>query len=151
MILTDEGYTFVNHLLADPHDKNTRLVFADWCQEHDEPQVADYLRKVRTHKFVRLVERYGEAAIFNHRITIPTVLAQFVSYYKSHPAWGVLHIVLDESNVEDATIRWVVSQSLVERDAEGRKLALYLLQMSRTQRLVLPARVRAAKRKGASA
>jgi uncharacterized protein (TIGR02996 family) len=43
--MSDEA-AFLAALKANPADDTTRLVYADWLDEHDEPQKAEYLRAV---------------------------------------------------------------------------------------------------------
>lgn len=42
--MTDDEKSFWDHLLANPDDDTTRLVYADWLDEHDESAKAKYLR-----------------------------------------------------------------------------------------------------------
>ena len=39
-----EEEAFLEALKANPADDTTRLVYADWLDEHDQPQKAEYLR-----------------------------------------------------------------------------------------------------------
>ncbi len=43
--MSDEN-AFINTLKANPTDQNTRLVYADWLDDHDRPEEAEYLRGV---------------------------------------------------------------------------------------------------------
>lgn len=70
--------------------------------------------------------------------TIPEVVDAFVAYHEREPVWGSLHIVLDDDNVGDDSVRFCIEYAKEKGDAEGQRLAEILLTMSRTQRLRLP-------------
>lgn len=76
--------------------------------------------------------------------TIPEVLPDFLAYYRQHPAWGALHIVLDDGNVLDRDVEFCIKYAAENGDAEGERLARILLKMSVTQRAKLDAKVDAA-------
>ena len=42
---------FLDAIAADPRDMTTRLVFADWLDEHNEPELADEQRKFSVLRF----------------------------------------------------------------------------------------------------
>src|SRR4051812_44657635 len=46
-----ELYGFVDKLMTDPRDLVTRVIFADWLDENDEPELADYHRKWSLEKY----------------------------------------------------------------------------------------------------
>jgi uncharacterized protein (TIGR02996 family) len=50
----NEREAFLQAITADPRDLATRRAFADWLDEHDEPELADFHRKWT-------VEKYDEA------------------------------------------------------------------------------------------
>jgi hypothetical protein len=62
----------------------------------------------------------------------------FRSYLDLNPGWGSLHIVLEDGNVSDANVRFCVDYAQRNGDLEGERLALILLEMSKTQRRKLP-------------
>jgi hypothetical protein len=69
--------------------------------------------------------------------TVPEVRDRFLAY-KNRPgngAWGSLHVVLDDNNVEDHFVAWTIEHATERGDTEGAELARILLSMSRTQRL----------------
>jgi hypothetical protein len=72
--------------------------------------------------------------------TIPEVIDRFAAYYlrPGNGAWGSLHIVLDDGNVEDEFVRHCIGFALEDGDTEGIALAEILLTMSKTQRAKLP-------------
>lgn len=73
------------------------------------------------------------------RLTIPDVVDRFKAYHDNgHEAWGSLHIVLEDGNIEDHHIRSCRDYALAAGDAEGAALAELLLQLSKTQRRALP-------------
>lgn len=66
--------------------------------------------------------------------TIPEVAERFTEYLREHPAWGSLHIVLDDHNTEDGCVEFCIEFANEHGDAEGAELATILLRMSQTQR-----------------
>jgi RNase P subunit RPR2 len=89
------------------------------------------------------------------RLTIPEVVEQFATYYEKNPAWGDLHVVLDDHNVEDAFVQcclddvykslrneWNATHEQQMAWAQAHKLCRILLRLSKTQRLKLPTSVR---------
>lgn len=73
------------------------------------------------------------------KITIPDVLDRFVDYFekKGNGAWGSLHNVLEDQNIEDLHVRNCEKRAAERGDSEGLDLARILLQMSKTQRIRL--------------
>ena len=65
---------------------------------------------------------------------IPEVLPRFREYHTKHFAWGALHIVLDDGNVDDSSVQHCIEWAVQSSDAEGEALARILLSMSKTQR-----------------
>jgi hypothetical protein len=59
---------------------------------------------------------------------------RFKAYHQKHSAWGNLHVVLDDQNLEDDTVSFCKRTALDENDIEGAELADLLLQMTKTQR-----------------
>ena len=62
------------------------------------------------------------------------VVDRFRSYLAKNPAWGSLHLVLGDGNVQDSHVQFCLDQARAEDDGEGVELARLLLQMSKTQR-----------------
>jgi hypothetical protein len=79
----------------------------------------------------------GSTVTTVNRPTIPEVLDRFRAYRWHEPAWGALHIVLDDGNVKNADVRFCIELARERGDEEGRALAEILLTMTRTQRLKL--------------
>ena len=79
-------------------------------------------------------------AIQTIRPTLPDVAPQFAAYYAipGNEAWGSLHIVLDDGNVGDDSVRFCIEYAQSVSDVEGERLARILLTMSKTQRRKLP-------------
>lgn len=77
-----------------------------------------------------------------NRPSIPDVRARFAAYLQTHPAWGSLHVVLDDGNIEDCFVRYCLDRAVEMNDAEGIELAIILLTMSKTQRLKLGRSIR---------
>jgi hypothetical protein len=77
------------------------------------------------------------------KVTIPEVLDRFVAYYRGPRggAWGSLHIVLDDHNIEDHSVQFCIDNA--GDDEEGAALGEILLKMSKTQRGKIPDLVRA--------
>lgn len=69
--------------------------------------------------------------------SVPAVFDRFRRYHDRWPVWGVLHIVLDDMNVEDRDIEYAREWALEKGDEEGLELARILRAMSRAQRLKL--------------
>lgn len=72
--------------------------------------------------------------------SLPDVAAMFRAYYQQpgNGAWGSLHIVLDDGNTDDDSVRLCIGFAQERGDTEGERLANILLAMSRTQRRKLP-------------
>ena len=70
--------------------------------------------------------------------TIPEVLDEFDAYYQKNPAWGSLHVVLDEQNLHDDSVRYCIQWANEQGDQEGVFLGNILLLMSKTQRSAIP-------------
>ena len=66
--------------------------------------------------------------------TCPEVAPLVAAYLAEHPAGGALHIVLDDGNVDDASVAFCVNEAIEQGDADGEALARLLLAMSKTQR-----------------
>ena len=79
---------------------------------------------------------------------IPDVLPRFVAYYRAHPSWGSLHVVLDDGNIEDVFVRGCAEYAREQNDAEGGALADILLTMSKTQRGKISRLARASRQEG---
>jgi len=71
------------------------------------------------------------------------LIDRFVAYHEAplNGAWGSLHIVLDDGNVDDSSVRHCKDWAVERGDAEGAALADILLTMSKTQRHKLPNKV----------
>jgi hypothetical protein len=89
------------------------------------------------------------------RLTLPQVVERFARYYERprNGAWGDLHIVLDDHNVDDDSIDWcekhirdwLYDPPLAQWDYEiahdkmyGLMLCHFLRRLTKTQRLKLP-------------
>lgn len=68
--------------------------------------------------------------------TVPEVLPFIQEYYRKpeNCVGGNLHIVLEDSNVEDIHVKYCLKQAKAEHDKDGVRIAELLLQMSKTQR-----------------
>jgi hypothetical protein len=66
--------------------------------------------------------------------SIPDVIERFRAYNRQHGAWGSLHVVLDDGNVEDCHVEFCIAHAEQSGDTEGAELGRVLLQMSKTQR-----------------
>ena len=65
----------------------------------------------------------------------PALIERFRAYARVVGcAWGPLHIVMSDGNVEDDSIKFCIEAAVRDGDEEGVKLADLLLQMSWTQR-----------------
>lgn len=68
--------------------------------------------------------------------TCPEVAPMVRAYYgkPGNEAGGALHVVLDDCNVDDASVAFCVNEAIEQGDADGEALARKLLAMSKTQR-----------------
>ena len=73
---------------------------------------------------------------------VSEVRERFATYLQSHPAWGSLHVVLDDGNVADHFVQSCLDLAARNNDTEGVELAGILLVMSKTQRLKLGRSIR---------
>jgi len=75
--------------------------------------------------------------------TIPEVLERFAAYQRKELAWGCLHIVLDDGNVDNASVAFCIkyAERSEDPDPEAAKLGRILARMSKSQRLRLPRKV----------
>lgn len=71
------------------------------------------------------------------------LLERFAAYHKRHPAWGALHVILDDGNIRDIFVKLCRDDALKTGDVEGAALADILLTMSKSQRWKLPNKVHA--------
>lgn len=62
-------------------------------------------------------------------------LERFQAYYDVNPAWGNLHIVLDDENIKDDHIEYCIKRCVDHGDGAGCYLGNLLLKMSESQRL----------------
>lgn len=76
------------------------------------------------------------------RPSIPDVKERFAAYLQTHPAWGSLHVVLDDGNVETHFVYSCLERAIETDDLEGYELAKILMTMSKTQRLKLGRSIR---------
>lgn len=72
------------------------------------------------------------------RPTIPDVVRIFADYFEDNPTWGSLHVVLDDGNVGDDSIKHCIDVAREANDAAGLVLGRTLLTLSKTQRRALP-------------
>ena len=72
------------------------------------------------------------------RTTIPDVVRVFADYLEDNPTWGSLHVVLDDGNVGDDSIKHCIDVSREANDAAGLVLGRTLLTLTKTQRRALP-------------
>lgn len=66
--------------------------------------------------------------------TILEVLDKFVAYYRRHPAWGSLHVVLGDGNIDDGSVEFCRTWAAEHDDQDGVELCDLLMRMSKTQR-----------------
>lgn len=63
--------------------------------------------------------------------------ALFAQYYRENPAWGHLHIVLDDENIHENHVLYCRNEAERLGDTQAVYLADVLLGMSKSQRLKL--------------
>ena len=71
--------------------------------------------------------------------TVPEVRPLVRELYGRHSAGCCLHVVLDDGNVQDDSVRFCIEWARGRGCAECERLGEVLLQMSKTQRLKLGA------------
>lgn len=76
------------------------------------------------------------------KITIPEVIHLFQEYYDKNRAWGNLHIVLDDYNVDNDSVEFCIKQSIENNDEDGEFLARIMLKMTKTQRLKISKKIK---------
>jgi len=62
------------------------------------------------------------------------IMRRFRDYFADHPTWGVLHIALDDGNLEDSHIQFCIEYAGEQGDAEGQALARILMDFTPAQR-----------------
>lgn len=67
----------------------------------------------------------------------PEVVDRFAAYYRENPAWGSVHVVLDDHNLQHCSVDFCIGWAVENGDAEGEALARILRSMSRSQRVRL--------------
>ncbi len=60
---------------------------------------------------------------------------RFRAYHDGEPAWGSLHVVLEDENTEATSVAFCLEWAKKKGDPEGEALARLLLRMSEAQRL----------------
>ena len=75
------------------------------------------------------------------RLTIPDVLHEFRAYPLKDEAWGSLHNVMEDGNVDDDSVYWCYRHAKKVGDKAGQRLAGLLLNLTKTQRRKLPFKV----------
>ena len=70
----------------------------------------------------------------NERLTIPEFRRVAQQYAIDNPVGGSLHIVTDDSNLQDQHVSYCLDHALEKGDHYGACLALLLLHMTKTQR-----------------
>lgn len=80
----NDRIVFEKKLLADPTDDTTRLVFADWLDDHGEHHHAKYLREIRKLKFCRRVHRMGVHALSPY-LDLPRKVDDVTRYWTEPP------------------------------------------------------------------
>lgn len=63
-----------------------------------------------------------------------SIRQRFLDYYEENPTWGSLHIVLDDGNTEEDSVRFCVRAAEKSGDTEGAFLARLLLPLTDEQR-----------------
>jgi len=63
------------------------------------------------------------------------VVVRFAAYREQHPAWGSLHVVLDDGNAETKFVQECADDADARGDVEGAALARILLTLTESQRL----------------
>lgn len=101
-------------LRADPLDELTYLALADALEEAGRECEANRYRRGKP--------------------CVPDVYPAFLEYARRNPCWGSLHVVLEDDNHDDDSVKGCIDWADVRDDVEGARLARVLLRMSPTQR-----------------
>lgn len=64
----------------------------------------------------------------------PDILDRFQAYYCNNPAWGSLHIVLEDLNMGDVAVQFCIDTAVKTGDVEGEALARMLATYTFSQR-----------------
>lgn len=65
----------------------------------------------------------------------PEIAERFAEYHREHMAWGCLHIVLDDDNIEDEYIRYCIEFAKEHNDQEAVELGEILLKLTEEERV----------------
>lgn len=69
------------------------------------------------------------------RLITPELVDRFRRYHAEHPAWGALHVVLDDGNFKLPPIAVVgLARRDARGDAEGAELGVILAELTPSQR-----------------
>lgn len=68
------------------------------------------------------------------KLTLPMVVPLARAYYENHRTGGILHIVLDDGNLEDGHMRWCLERARLKGDIEAGFLAMLVMALSPSQR-----------------
>lgn len=74
----------------------------------------------------------------NNKPVSPENLVRFEAYREKNPAWGCLHIVLEDGNIKDKDVQHCIDSARRQGDEEGVYLGEVLLTLSKSQRWNLP-------------
>jgi uncharacterized protein (TIGR02996 family) len=134
--MTDEEKDFRESLTRRPDDVTTRMVYADWLEEHDRPKEAKFLRTIRKDKFLRWMAAWsagrGWDPFTGHRPSLEDYKSGFAAYRAANPMWGNLHIVLEDGNVDTESVAYCMSLCAERDDELGQLLAMILLSLTPT-------------------
>lgn len=98
--MSDEA-AFLTALKANPADDTARLVYADWLDEHDESQKAEYLRLV-----VQVARRDDNVAACPDGVQLCEIAKQLTTDWRS-AAGSRFALVLDDYSDKIQTIKWI--------------------------------------------
>lgn len=60
--MADIRQEFLDEIQSDPENTSVRAIFADWLDEHDEPELADFMRSWSLDKYQKSVKYLTELA-----------------------------------------------------------------------------------------
>ncbi len=75
-------------------------------------------------------------------LSLAAVVPKFAAYHIENADWGPLHIVMEDGNVDAASIVFCMNESIRLNDRKARLLCHLLIILSKTQRKKLPHEVR---------
>lgn len=68
---------------------------------------------------------------------IAQAIAMIKPFYEREPSGGVLHVALDDGNMDDGCVKWCLEEAKKEGDEQAVEIAEFLLSMPEDDRFDL--------------